>query len=665
MKSSLLKDVRPEEKTRVFIMLIHSFFQGIIFSLYFTAANSLFVSLPGFKIEWFPIAFLCMGGMGFVLGQAIMFLRKRFSFLLNQYLNLFILMGAVSTLYFLLKAFPEDRFLVIFGFFVWVRPLMYVIDLQFWGLASFLFDYRQSKRLFGLISTGYVVSSILGMFSIPLLLKWIEPEGLFLFVIAGLILWSIFHVFSMPLLKDHFKQDRPRSKKPPKTSVLSLAREKYVKYLFAVACLSGICLILVDYNFLIASRAQLPDKASFAGFFSIFFGIMGVLQLLFRTFLTGQLINRFGTGLGVMGLPIVILAFATVQLVFSFPFTASFVMTLFLMITCMKMFDQVLRIGIQDPSLQLLSQPFPTPTRLKIQTIVAGIIFPIALASTGVLLYLVLLIGYPPLIPILLMLLAITWIWQGRNFSREYGPRLHKLLDSMKKTSKEGGKDKSPNQDRVKDLLFRLDNPLKEVRSEALVQLNQLPLSPEQRPIQAHERMMQEIELAASSLFARYDLFEEDETHALVKHLQDDYQLSVGNIYEWLALVFDPEQIQLIRQTFEGDSDEFRAFSAELLEVVAGSKVKDLLFPILHEMPLGEKVMALSEVFVYIPASGETRLKDIVHAPSYAFLPTTRIAALEALVKQYPHAERDVRALKGHPLKLISESASRFGKNSN
>ena len=45
-------------------------------------------------------------------------------------------------------------------------------DLEYWAVASRIYDVRQAKRLFGLIGTGEVIARIVGAFSVPLLVGW-------------------------------------------------------------------------------------------------------------------------------------------------------------------------------------------------------------------------------------------------------------------------------------------------------------------------------------------------------------------------------------------------------------------------------------------------------------------------------------------------------------
>ena len=63
--------------------------------------------------------------------------------------------------------------------FVAVGPMFNLVRLGYWGLAGRLFDLRQAKRLFGLVGAGEELSTIVALFSTPLLIRAIgEPTHL-------------------------------------------------------------------------------------------------------------------------------------------------------------------------------------------------------------------------------------------------------------------------------------------------------------------------------------------------------------------------------------------------------------------------------------------------------------------------------------------------------
>jgi hypothetical protein len=69
-----------------------------------------------------------------------------------------------------------------------VYPILFMLKSQyevllallFWNLANDLFNTRQSKRLFPLITAGGVIGQILGSFATPLVARWLHLDNLLL-----------------------------------------------------------------------------------------------------------------------------------------------------------------------------------------------------------------------------------------------------------------------------------------------------------------------------------------------------------------------------------------------------------------------------------------------------------------------------------------------------
>ncbi|MGD8702489.1 MAG: Npt1/Npt2 family nucleotide transporter, partial [Desulfosarcina sp.] len=59
-----------------------------------------------------------------------------------------------------------------------------LLALLFWNLANDLFNTRQSKRLFPLITAGGVIGQILGSFSTPMVARWLHLDNLLLVYVA-------------------------------------------------------------------------------------------------------------------------------------------------------------------------------------------------------------------------------------------------------------------------------------------------------------------------------------------------------------------------------------------------------------------------------------------------------------------------------------------------
>ena len=133
---------------------------GVAVAIFYTATTSLF--LLSFERTMLPKAYIAGGVVVYALGLMTSYVQKRirFSYLLNGLI--YFLMLSVTGLV-ISYQFSDIKWFIFF-LFVWNRVFVFVNGITFWSTAARLFNLQQAKRLFGLISTGEVVSSILSYF---------------------------------------------------------------------------------------------------------------------------------------------------------------------------------------------------------------------------------------------------------------------------------------------------------------------------------------------------------------------------------------------------------------------------------------------------------------------------------------------------------------------
>ena len=178
-------DIRPEERLATLLLLMHSCFVGMSIAFFFTAANALF--LAEFGSEILPIAYFISAVTGALLGLIFSKIDKRFSFSGRLIANLIFLIGSVIA-FRVGFAISTARWLS-FGLFILITPFVSFLYIEFWGLAGRLFNLRQAKRLFGLVGTGEVVTSLLAYLSIPVIVNFMGTVNL-LFISGGSLFLS-------------------------------------------------------------------------------------------------------------------------------------------------------------------------------------------------------------------------------------------------------------------------------------------------------------------------------------------------------------------------------------------------------------------------------------------------------------------------------------------
>ncbi len=175
---------RPGEGARVAWLVAHSLCMGLVSAFFLTAANALF--LASFEISFLPLAYIGAAGVGYLALMLFSRLLRTLPLTRALVLNLTLLLVVGAALWGLLLASASP--VVVFLRFVWVGPAFSLLALGYWALAGRLFDLRQGKRLFGLVGAGEEVVTVIGLFSVPLLVRVLgAPVHLLPIALVGLL----------------------------------------------------------------------------------------------------------------------------------------------------------------------------------------------------------------------------------------------------------------------------------------------------------------------------------------------------------------------------------------------------------------------------------------------------------------------------------------------
>jgi len=373
------------EGALVALPIIYSFFAGASLAFFVTSSTSLFLNI--FERDMLSIAFIAAGVIVWLVGQVFSKIQKSVSF--TKSLTSGVAFLLVSILIFTAFFIGSKPLIIIFIIYAWVRVFAFIHAVTFWGMAGRLFSLRQGKRLFGLISGGEVVASILSFFSVPFLLKIVSTEDLLF--ISGINLLIGF--FIMLLIVKKFKErlsgtqsvknNTEVQKSLKKTSFL---QNRYYKLFFVVAFIPIFAQFFVDFIFQAQAKLEYPEKESLTAFVGVFFGISSVVEFFLKTFISGRLLSRYGMRFGLVAFPIV-LAFSFV-LATSFGLLYGAASLFFSFVALGRLFTRAVRTSFNDPATQILYQPLPPEERIAFQNKVES--GPKAYASivAGILLFL-------------------------------------------------------------------------------------------------------------------------------------------------------------------------------------------------------------------------------------------------------------------------------------
>ena len=422
-----LLGIQAGEGAPVAWLIVHSLFNGIFSAFFLTAANALF--LARFPITMLPLAYIGAAGVGYVSVMLFSRLERRVSIGVALLVNLGVLLTLASAFWIVRKSTDADW--VVFWMFVAVGPMFNLISLGYWGLAGRLFDLRQAKRLFGLIGAGEELSTIVALFSTPLLIRLIgDPGNLVLLAAAGLAGSFATVAFMSWRFNRSLAAPAGSAKRHAKAAVglLDLLRVRYFLLMASCVVLLNLALYTVDFSFLAQVRIQFQGPGQIAQFFGIFFGALKIVELLMKVGVSGPLLSHFGLNVGLLVLPVLLSVSAGFAImVGSFGLGAA---NFFVLVALSKLVAVVGRSSTFEPSFRVLYQSVGPSERFAYQSHVEGTARQFSIGAIGLALLLfsrggafnALLLFYL-LIPILAL-----WIVAAILVHKEYRVRLFEGL---------------------------------------------------------------------------------------------------------------------------------------------------------------------------------------------------------------------------------------------
>lgn len=415
-------NIRPNEWWLVKKLFVMQFMQGAGIAFFFTASFTLFLHEVG--ITKLPYVFIYSSGLLWLSGYAYSKLEHKHE--IGKVAIIVTIFIAVSMLIFRL-AFPytEGKWFL-YCMLAWFNVLYLLNNLEFWGLAAVLFDVRQSKRLFSVISSGDIPAKFIGY---TLALLTVEYIGTINLLWAGVacMLASVPFLISIKKSANLIEHNRANHahQKHSDHKIATLA-ENYVgntliRRLAILTIIVSACFIIINYAFYAGIKTAFKDDVSLARFIALFMVISRVIAMIVKIVLTGRLISRLGIIKSLMITPVImILMIIVVLIVRTMPGNEKIIFYLF---GATAIAIDILRSAISTPVFITIMQPLPTHERLRAHNILKGIMDPFASLFTGLLL--LVLIQYQPNADLtniyyILFALGILWIIGNYRINTEY-----------------------------------------------------------------------------------------------------------------------------------------------------------------------------------------------------------------------------------------------------
>ncbi|HWZ21616.1 MAG TPA: cyclic nucleotide-binding domain-containing protein, partial [Cytophagaceae bacterium] len=167
----------------------------------------------------------------------------------------------------------------------------------------------------------------------------------------------------------------------------------------------------------------------------------------------------------------------------------------------------------------------------------------------------------------------------------------------------------------VTDYLWnKIDFPDKNVTAQVLLSLSGCAFQADgYRATRIIHAIEQEIGSSAWCIAAYTELGSDAEARHLRRAIIEEIESTDNKIFMLLSLVYEPNSIQLVRQNIESRTSEGVVYAIELLNVFIADELKPVLFPLLDEISIEEKILKLQQHYLREKFSSTEILIEIIN----------------------------------------------------
>ncbi|MCU0551821.1 MAG: MFS transporter [Leptolyngbya sp. Prado105] len=321
--------------------------------------------------------------------------------------------------------------ITVFAMQLWLEASHVLNDLNASITANQLFNIREIKRTYPLISSGILVADVFGGFSLPWVLRQFPRDqavpsvlllafGLMIFGTIALFGLSLANRQSFPAARRR-REDYNSEHSPPR---LQGQMKSYMRLLQIFFSLAQVFLLLVEFQFLtqLGKDSGIVTQVTggeIAGFLGLFNGALGICELIMQWMFSSRVLDRVGVFTSIMLLPVVVISLTGVSMTGMIP--------VFYGVLVLRFLYELLHYTLLSGSVPFLFYSVPDYIRNQEQAKVRSIAEPISTAVTGLIL-----LGFVKLsvngagvaeqsLTFGLMIgAALVWLWTIGALKKEY-----------------------------------------------------------------------------------------------------------------------------------------------------------------------------------------------------------------------------------------------------
>lgn len=429
-----LLNVRTAEWKIVTQLFWLQFFMGTGIAFFFTASFTHFLE----KFSASELAWVMIVSSPLLFFTGWIFNKLEHHFHLIRVGTIIILLMSASILLFQLSGnwIKADWFYYLT--FAWYYVLYLASNLCFWSITSTLFDVRQSKRLFAVISGGDIPAKFIGYTMAYFFVHTVGPLNLlwpaFFFMLAALpFLYQIAKSGVVHHQHHHHKENAVEYVAGKKLSVFikRYTLNTLIRRLAVLTFIISASLAIINYVFYAKVKEQGHDDKSLSNFIILFMAASQIVALLVKIIFTGRITTSFGIKKALLITPYLLLTLLLSIIITEY--TMGEGKLIFYAFGTAAIAIEVLRTAITNPVFLTVMQPLDLNERSKAHGIVKGIMDPFAFLMSGLLLIFINKIGTGDelmLICYILLFLTGSWIVSVFLVNKSYHRMLVKAISS-------------------------------------------------------------------------------------------------------------------------------------------------------------------------------------------------------------------------------------------
>ncbi|HCY87769.1 MAG TPA: cyclic nucleotide-binding protein, partial [Desulfobacteraceae bacterium] len=327
------------------------------------------------------------------------------------------------------------RLMIPMGFDI-LYPVLFMLKSQFellqallfWNMCNDLFNTRQSKRLFPLLTAGGVIGLILGSVGTPYFAKWFNLDNLlYLYLMTTVTGMFIVQAMGRSYGSLIYQEKSGEGKSKKKKSMVAEMKDVYpllkdsllVKIVLVLTFMPNVVIPIMNYQFNYAIDDQFASEAAMIQFFGYFRGALYTVSLFILLFV-GRIYGRWGLPVALMFHP-----FNYMIAFFAFLFRFDMFSAMYA-----RMSTNIIRTTINVPANGILIGLFPESYRNMIRPFLRGTVVRIALFAGSSLILISDSFFHPRYLTLVALPFVLAWLAAPIILKAKYATILKDLISN-------------------------------------------------------------------------------------------------------------------------------------------------------------------------------------------------------------------------------------------